>query len=285
MGIRPFIIHINLGGVLKITPDKESDSRKTGSCKTLEKKRRSRSISRCHRHSLRHSNKRAHSSSSPYPTRKHRISGVDELKGEMNKIKPPTFDREHKKDEDVETWMVGMRKYFQLQNYSSHVEGRISIYQLKGKTSIWWEHLVQVQHVREKNVTWREFKRHFEKKYLTKRYYDKKMKEFFELKLGSMSIDEYERRFLELLKYVPFIKDETIKIQRYLSGMPSSISDKIQYDDPKTMEETIRREKCLYDQQKENPTFQKSWEDKNKFKREQRKKGNKPPFFRNIPQG
>jgi hypothetical protein len=178
-----------------------------------------------------------------------------------------------------------MRKYFQLQNYSSHAEGRISIYQLKGKAYVWWEQLVQVQHVKEKNVTWREFKRHFEKKYLTKRYYDRKMKEFFELKLGSMTIDEYERRFLELLKYVPFIKDRIVKIQRYLSGLPSSISDKIQYDDPKTMEETLRREKCLYDQQKEKPTFQKAWEDKKKFKREQRKKGNKPPFFRNRPQG
>jgi hypothetical protein len=106
---------------------------------------------------------------------------------------------------------------------------------------------VQVQHVKEKNVTWREFKRHFEKKYLTQRYYDNKMKDFFELKLGSMSIDEYETRFLELLKYVPFIKDEIVKIQRYLCGLSSSISDKIHYDDPKTMEETIRREKFLYD--------------------------------------
>jgi hypothetical protein len=244
--------------------DKESGSRKSGS------PRRTRSISRHHQHSLRHSNKRAHNSSSPSPVRKHKRSGEDELRGEMNKIKPPTFDGEHKKDEYAETWLLGMRKYFQLHNYSSHVEGIIAIYQLKGKASVWWDQLVQVQHVREKNVTWREFKRHFERKYLTKRYYDKKMKEFFELKLGSLSIDEYERRFLELLKYVPFIKDETIKIQRYLSGLPSSISDKIQYDDPKTMEETIRREKCLYDQQKEKPTFQKSWGDKKKFKREQR---------------
>ena len=66
------------------------------------------------------------------------------------------------------------------------------------------------------------------------------MKELFELKLGSMTIDEYERRFLELLKYVSFIKDEIVNIQRYLSGMPSFINDKIQYDDPKTLEETIR---------------------------------------------
>jgi N-glycosylase/DNA lyase len=152
---------------------------------------------------------------------------VDELRGEMNKIKPPTFDGEHKKDEDAETWLLGMRNYFQFHNYSSHAEGIISIYQLKGKESMWWDHLLQVKHIKEKRVTWREFKKYFENKYLTKRYYDKKMKEFFELKLGSMTIDEYERRFLELLKYVSFIKDETIKIQRYLSGLSSFISDKI----------------------------------------------------------
>jgi hypothetical protein len=169
--------------IIKNKLDKESGSSKTKSCGIPEKKGRSRSISRHHRHSLKHSNKRAHNSSSPSPTKKHRKSEVDELKSEMNKIKPPTFDREHKKDEDVETWLLRMRKYFQLQNNSSHVEGRISIYQLKGKASIWWDHLVLVQHIREKNVTSMKFKRHFEKKYLTKRYYDKKMKDFFELKL------------------------------------------------------------------------------------------------------
>jgi hypothetical protein len=158
----------------------------------------------------------------------------------MNKIKPLTFDGEHKKDEDAETWLYGMRKYFQLHNYSSHSEGIIFIYQLKGKTSMWWDQLVKVQHIKEKSITWMEFKNHFEKKYLNKRYYDKKMKEFFELKLGNMTIDEYESRFLELLKCVSFIKDETYMIQRYLSGFPSFIIDKIKYDDPKTLEESIR---------------------------------------------
>jgi hypothetical protein len=60
------------------------------------------------------------------------------------------------------------------------------------------------------------------------------MKELFELKVGSMTIDEYERIFLELLKYASFIKDEIVKIQRCLSGLPSFISDKIQNDDTKT---------------------------------------------------
>jgi hypothetical protein len=220
--------------------DKESGSIKLGSHKSPDEKRRTRSVSRRHRRSSRHSNKRAHNKSSPSPLRKHKISGVDELRGEMKKIKPPTFDGDHKKDEDAEIWLLGMRKYFKLHNYSSHAESRIAIYQIKGKASMWWDQLVQVQHIKEKSVTWREFEKCFEKKYLTKRYYDKKMKEFFELKLGSMTIDEYEIRFLELLKYVSFIKDEIVKIQRYLSGLPSFRNDKIQYDDPKTLEDTIR---------------------------------------------
>jgi hypothetical protein len=131
---------------------------------------------------------------------------------------------------------------------------------------MWWDQYVQVQHIDEKKVTWREFKRYFEKKYLTKGYHDRKMKEFFEPKLGSMEINEYEGRFLELLKYVPFIKDEQVKIQRYLSGPPSFISDNIQYDDPKTLEEAIWRAKCIYDQQKGRSNFQKVWDDKMKRK-------------------
>jgi hypothetical protein len=115
---------------------------------------------------------------------------------------------------------------------------------------MWCDQFVQVKHIDEKNVTWREFNRYFQNKYLTKRYYDKKMKEFFELNIGSMTIDEYERILLELLKYVRFIKDEKFKIQRYLSELASFITHKIQYDDPKTLEETIRSAKFIYDQQR-----------------------------------
>ena len=93
--------------------DKERDSRKTGSHQNFEG-RRSRSVGRHHHHSQGCSNKRTQSSSNPSPTRKNKRSGVDELKGEMNNINPPTFYGENKKEEYVETWLLGMRKYFQL---------------------------------------------------------------------------------------------------------------------------------------------------------------------------
>jgi len=53
------------------------------------------------------------------------------------------------------------------------------------------------------------------------------MKEFFEIKIRNMTMDEYERKFLELIRYVRFIKYKKVKIQRFLSGLPSFYRDKI----------------------------------------------------------
>jgi hypothetical protein len=90
------------------------------------------------------------------------------------------------------------------------------------------------------------------------------VKEFFELNLGSMTMDEYEKRFFELLRYVGFIKDGNIKIQRFLSGIPSFYSGKIQFDELKTLEEAIIKDKYLYEYNKGRPTFQKTWDGKKK---------------------
>ena len=62
-----------------------------------------------------------------------------------------------------------------------------------------------------------------------------------------MEMDEYEKILFDLLKYVDFIKDEKEKIQISLSVLPSFYSDKIQYDNPRTLEEEARKEKHLYE--------------------------------------
>ena len=61
---------------------------------------------------------------------------------------------------------------------------------------------------------------------------------------------------------------------------PSFYSDKIQYDNPNTLEETIRRARHLYEQSKRRPVFQKAWNDKMKGENDQRQKGFRPLFFR-----
>jgi hypothetical protein len=75
-----------------------------------EKRKETRSVDRYH-HSSKHSFRKVHNNSSPYPIRKNkRRTGVDDVQGEINKNKPPTFDNEHNKNEYAEIWLLGMRK-------------------------------------------------------------------------------------------------------------------------------------------------------------------------------
>ena len=95
-----------------------------------------------------------------------------------------------------------MKQYLQLHDYSSNREAMISIFNLQGKAHHWWEQLKQLKGLEERKI----FQRYFKQEYLSQVYYDKKMLELFELQLGNMTMDEYENRFLELLRYVDFIQ-------------------------------------------------------------------------------
>jgi hypothetical protein len=44
--------------------------------------------------------------------RKRRRIEANILQGELRKIKPPTFNGEHRKREEVEAWMLEIKKYF-----------------------------------------------------------------------------------------------------------------------------------------------------------------------------
>ena len=90
------------------------------------------------------------------------------------------------------------------------------------------------------------------------------MQDFFELKLENMTMEEYVKKFLDLMRYVDYIKDEKIKIQRFLSGLPFSYKDQIQYDEPRNLEKAIRKAKHLYEHNKGRTDFRRSWKDKKK---------------------
>jgi hypothetical protein len=70
-----------------------------------------------------------------------------------------------------------------------------------------------VKGICEEDLSWKQFEKNFKKKYLSENYFDEKTKEFYELKLGQLTIEEYDNKFLELLRYVPYIKDEKVKVK------------------------------------------------------------------------
>ena len=94
-------------------------------------------------------------------------------------------------------------------------------------------------------------------------------------------MDEYANKFLELLRYVWYIRDEKVKVQQFLSGLPQSYKDRIEFYELRTLEEAIRRAKYCYEQSKGKPNYHKTWKDKKNENSDQRKKGFKPSSFRN----
>ena len=86
-------------------------------------------------------------------------------------------------------------------------------------------------------------------------------------------MEEYANKFLELLRYVKYIKDKKVKAQRFLSGLPQSYKDRIEFYEPRSLEEVIRKAKNFYEQSKGKPDYHKTWKEKNNEKSDQRKKG------------
>ena len=97
----------------------------------------------------------------------HRHRSRDEFK----KAKPPTFDGEIKIGQEAEAWLLGIKKYFQVHDYSGNMKARVSILNLNGRASIWWEHFKKVKRISERKLKWKQFKKYFRHKYLSDRYY------------------------------------------------------------------------------------------------------------------
>ena len=83
--------------------------------------------------------------------------------------------------------------------------------------------------------------KYFPRKIHVKRFFDQKVKEFHELCMGSITIDAFLNRFLDLLHYVPYIKEEKVKIQQFLGCLPPNFWDMIEFDMPKTLDTTLHK--------------------------------------------
>jgi len=58
---------------------------------------------------------------------------LDSLQGELRKLKPPSFDGEKEREDCAEARLLGIKKYFQLHNYSSNLEAEITTYHFMEK--------------------------------------------------------------------------------------------------------------------------------------------------------
>ena len=77
------------------------------------------------------------------------------------------FNREVEKGEEAKSWLSGMKKYFQIYNYSDRLKDQKAIYNLTKKADIWWQDIEIVKNIKEKCLTWRVFKKYFKMKFFS----------------------------------------------------------------------------------------------------------------------
>ena len=73
-------------------------------------------------------------------------------------------------------------------------------------------------------MAWAQFKEEFTDKFVPASYRDAKAEEFFRLEQGILSVTDYERSFSELVRHVPFIRDDEVsKTKRFAVGLSPAI--------------------------------------------------------------
>jgi len=110
--------------------------------------------------------------------------------------------------------------------------------------------------------------------YLLDRCYDNKENDFYEMISGHLSDEEYITRFLELLRYVPYLKDYKAKFQLFISRFPMSFKDRIKFYEPQTLDDATNKFKHYCEQEKRSPDFIGDWklEGSGKYKKKWHKR-------------
>ena len=74
------------------------------------------------------------------------------------------------------------------------MKAHFAIYNLNVKATRWWRDLKHTKNNELREIRWSNFRKVFQEKYMSKRFFDKKVKEFHELHMGSMTMDAFINR-------------------------------------------------------------------------------------------
>ena len=94
-------------------------------------------------------------------------------------------------------------------------------------------------------------------------------------------MDEYITNFTSLLRYVSYLREEKAKVQIFLSRFPTHMKERIEFVNPKTMDEAIRKARICYQNSKAKGEVGKSWQPRKGHKINSNFKGAKSNTFNN----
>jgi hypothetical protein len=139
---------------------------------------------------------------------------------EFLQTRPTTFSQA-KDPMEAEDQLKGIEKKLMIAQCTDRKKVLFATHQLFGIAANWWETYCNT-HADIDLIMWNEFQTHFRTHYVA--HNTMKLKEFADLKQGSMSVNEYLKSFIELSKYAPDdINTDEEKQDMFLNGLNDDV--------------------------------------------------------------
>ena len=118
-------------------------------------------------------------------------------------------------------WLDRVNKVYGVMGYTDDQRVLFSSFLMEDRAKDWWDAMDRRY---SDGISWDQFQQEFTDRSFPQSHKDSKIEEFFRLEQKNMSVSEYEKRFSELVRLVPYIQaDEVLKCKRFLAGLKHRI--------------------------------------------------------------
>jgi hypothetical protein len=115
------------------------------------------------------------------------------------RLKPPTFSYSDN-PLDVDDWLRVIESKLDLTNSTNEECFAIVAHQLEGSAKSWWDNYSN-NHSNPAHIAWLEFCEAFHKQFLPQETMIQKAQEFRTMTQGNMTVVQYERHFMKMMRY------------------------------------------------------------------------------------
>jgi hypothetical protein len=145
-----------------------------------------------------------------------------DMLGVFQRTKPPTFSHAMEVM-DADDWLKSIEKKLQVVQCCNREKVLLASHQLLDPAADWWDAYVEV-HEEPESINWLEFRATFRAHHVPQGVIKLK-KEFQDLKLGSMSVNEYVTKFTQLSRYTSHEVDiDKKRHECFLNGLNGGLT-------------------------------------------------------------
>jgi hypothetical protein len=171
------------------------------------------------------------------------------------RTKPPTFAGSCN-PLDADDWLRVIQRKLELFECQDRDKVLLAAHQLTGTALAWWENYCAAAEDAS-TITWEEFMGEFHRYHIPSATMKRKADEFRAVQQGSMMVEEYTHRFMELARYAPEeVNDDDMKQDMFKKGLNPELwtllTPQIYPDFNTLMNKAILMERAKTEERKDN---------------------------------